>query len=208
MRRALLPLILLAAALGCGPRRIPGTELEDTGDTRAIIETIARYNSSLEARDANGILALVDPAFRDNAGTLTPDDDIDIERLRTVLPQRLAKLQDVAVRIEIKTIDVDEEKLQSLEQVKTAIAKLFKVIEDAERDQSPGLVLSAAKELKPLFQRRDELLGLDAPPHMQKVELAGNLSMLLKLAQTDDSDDATDAAAEAVGCGPDARSGD
>lgn len=114
MRRALLLLILLAAALGCGPRRIPGTELEDTGDTRAIIETIARYNSSLEARDANGILALVDPAFRDNAGTLTPDDDIDIERLRTVLPQRLAKLQDVAVRIEIKTIDVKGDKASAV----------------------------------------------------------------------------------------------
>jgi hypothetical protein len=114
VRRALLPLILLAAALGCGPHRIPGTELEDTGDTRAIIETIARYNSSLEARDANGILALVDPAFRDNAGTLTPDDDIDIERLRTVLPQRLAKLQDVAVRIEIKTIDVKGDKASAV----------------------------------------------------------------------------------------------
>lgn len=114
MKRALLPLILLAAALGCGPHRIPGTELEDTGDTRAIIETIARYNSSLEARDANGILALVDPAFRDNAGTLTPDDDIDIQRLRTVLPQRLAKLQDVAVRIEIKTIDVKGDKASAV----------------------------------------------------------------------------------------------
>ena len=48
----------------------------------------------------------MDPDFRDNAGTLTPEDDIDIQRLRTVLPQRLAKLQDVAVRIEIKTIEV------------------------------------------------------------------------------------------------------
>ena len=106
MRRALLPILLLVAAPGCGPHRIPGTDLEDTGDTRAIIDTISRYNSALEARDANGILALVDPDFRDNAGTLTPEDDIDIQRLRTVLPQRLAKLQDVAVRIEIKTIEV------------------------------------------------------------------------------------------------------
>ena len=48
----------------------------------------------------------MDPEFRDNAGTLTPEDDIDIQRLRTVLPQRLAKLQDVAVRIEIKTLNV------------------------------------------------------------------------------------------------------
>ena len=113
MRRALLFLIVVAAA-GCGPHRIPGTDLEDTGDTRAIIDTIARYNSALEARDANAILALVDPEFRDNAGTLSPDDDIDIERLRTVLPQRLAKLQDVAVRIEIKTIDVKGDRAQAV----------------------------------------------------------------------------------------------
>ena len=113
MRRALLLLIVLMAA-GCGPHRIPGTDLEDTGDTRAVIDTIARYNSALEARDANAILALVDPEFRDNAGTLSPDDDIDIERLRTVLPQRLAKLQDVAVRIEIKTIDVKGDRAQAV----------------------------------------------------------------------------------------------
>jgi hypothetical protein len=113
VRRALLFLIVVAAA-GCGPHRIPGTDLEDTGDTRAIIDTIARYNSALEARDANAILALVDPEFRDNAGTLSPEDDIDIERLRTVLPKRLAKLQDVAVRIEIKTIDVKGDRAQAV----------------------------------------------------------------------------------------------
>ena len=113
MRRALLSLIIVAAA-GCGPHRIPGTDLEDTGDTRAIIDVISKYNSALEARDANAILALVDPEFRDNAGTLTPEDDIDIQRLHTVLPQRLAKLQDVAVRIEIKTIDVKGDQAQAV----------------------------------------------------------------------------------------------
>jgi hypothetical protein len=114
VRRALLSLIVVAAAAACGPHRIPGTDLEDTGDTRAIIDVISRYNSALEARDANAILALVDPEFRDNAGTLTPEDDIDIERLRTVLPQRLAKLQDVAVRIEIKTIDIKGDQAQAV----------------------------------------------------------------------------------------------
>jgi ketosteroid isomerase-like protein len=114
VKRALLALIALAAVVGCGPHRIPGTDLEDTGDTRAIIDTISKYNAALEARDANAILALVDPEFRDNAGTLDPTDDIDIERLRTVLPQRLAKLQDVAVRIEIKTIDVKGDHAQAV----------------------------------------------------------------------------------------------
>lgn len=112
MRRALVPLLALLA--GCGPRRIPGTDLEDTGDTRALIDVISRYNSALEARDAQAILALVDPAFRDNAGTLNPDDDIDLQRLRTVLPQRLARLQDLAVRIEIKSIEVKGERASAV----------------------------------------------------------------------------------------------
>jgi hypothetical protein len=106
VRLALLFFLAGVALAGCGPHHIPGTDLEDTGDTRAIIDTITRYNSALEARDANAIIALVDPQFHDNAGTLTPEDDIDIQRLRTVLPQRLAKLQDVAVRMEIKSIEV------------------------------------------------------------------------------------------------------
>lgn len=114
MRRALVPLLALLGLAACGPRRIPGTDLEDTGDTRAIIDVISRYNSALEARDAQAILALVDPAFRDNAGTLTPDDDIDLQRLRTVLPQRLARLQDLAVRIEIKTIEVKGERASAV----------------------------------------------------------------------------------------------
>jgi len=114
VRRALVPLLALLGLAACGPRRIPGTDLEDTGDTRAIIDVISRYNSALEARDAQAILALVDPAFRDNAGTLTPDDDIDLQRLRTVLPQRLARLQDLAVRIEIKTIEVKGERASAV----------------------------------------------------------------------------------------------
>ena len=114
MRLSLLFFLALVALAGCGPHHIPGTDLEDTGDTRAIIDTITRYNAALEARDANAILALVDPEFHDNAGTLTPEDDIDIQKLRTVLPQRLAKLQDIAVRIEIKTIDVKGDTAQAV----------------------------------------------------------------------------------------------
>lgn len=99
-------LLLVLVLSACGRHRIPGTDLEDTGDTHAILDLIRQYNSALEARDATGIIALLDPGFKDTGGTLTPEDDLDYAKMKIVLPQRLARLQDVAVRIEVKTIDV------------------------------------------------------------------------------------------------------
>ena len=99
-------LLLLLGLSACGKHRIPGTELEDTSDTHAILDLMRQYNSALEARDANGIIALLDPGFKDTGGTLTPEDDLDYAKMKAVLPQRLARLQDVAVRIEVKAIDV------------------------------------------------------------------------------------------------------
>ena len=106
MRRVGLLALPLLTLLGCGPRRIPGTDLEDSGDNRAIIEVVQRYNNALVAKDAAAILQLVDPSFRDTGGTLAPEDDLDYAKLKAVLPQRLARLNDIALRMEIKTIDV------------------------------------------------------------------------------------------------------
>jgi Domain of unknown function (DUF4440) len=101
-----LGLLLLLGLTACGHHRIPGTDLEDSSDTRAILDVITKYNAALTARDAAGILQLLDPAFKDNGGTLTPEDDLDYAKMKTVLPQRLARLQDVSVRIEVKAVDV------------------------------------------------------------------------------------------------------
>jgi hypothetical protein len=98
--------LLLLGLAACGPHRIPGTDLEDSSDTRAILEVMQKYNNALSARDAAGILELLDPAFKDNGGTLTPEDDLDYEKMKTVIPQRLAKVKDLAVRMEVKTIEV------------------------------------------------------------------------------------------------------
>ena len=78
--RALLfiPLLLTAA---CASKRIPGTELEDTDDTRAILAVMERYRSALEAKDAKAIQGLVSEAFREDGGTETPDDDLTYANL-------------------------------------------------------------------------------------------------------------------------------
>ena len=42
---------------GCAPRRIPGTDLDDTPDNRAIIDVMGKYKKAFEARDVDGRLA-------------------------------------------------------------------------------------------------------------------------------------------------------
>jgi ketosteroid isomerase-like protein len=105
--RRLPVLWLLGALAGCATTKIPGTEIEETSDSRAIIDVMTKYNAALDAQDAAGILALVDTSFYDDAGTLTPEDDLDYAGLKNKLPQMLQKLQDVRARITVKTMRID-----------------------------------------------------------------------------------------------------
>jgi hypothetical protein len=98
--------LLLCTALGCAAHKIPGTDIDETTDTNAIIEVVGKYNTAVDAQDAAGILALVDTSFYDDAGTLTPEDDLDYATLKTKLPVMLAKFQDVRVKITVKTLNV------------------------------------------------------------------------------------------------------
>ena len=61
-----LPLLTLAglaalALLACGAKRIPGTEIRDTPETRAVVAAIEAYRQAAEKRDAEAVMALVSP---------------------------------------------------------------------------------------------------------------------------------------------------
>jgi hypothetical protein len=101
-------LLALAAtlAVGCAPRRIPGTEIPNTPDTRAIYETLERYRQALEKRDVAGILALVAPGYFDTAGTPDPADDLDRARLEASLKEELPKAESLKVDFTLRRIDV------------------------------------------------------------------------------------------------------
>jgi hypothetical protein len=93
MKTRLLALLASGAALamGCAPRYLPGTEIRDTPDTRAIATLLETYRQDMEKRDAQAVLALTTPDYFDNSGTLDPADDID----RAGLEKRLAELKDL-----------------------------------------------------------------------------------------------------------------
>ena len=106
--RALLfiPLLLTVA---CASKRIPGTELEDTDDTRAILAVMERYRSALEAKDAKAIQALVSEAFREDAGTETPEDDLTYANLDEHMDNLFQALDNPKVELSVRRVTVQDE---------------------------------------------------------------------------------------------------
>ena len=105
-----LPLIALAALslCACTAKKIPGTDIDDTGETRLILDVMTKYRTAVEARNADEIIKLVDHTFRDDGGSTLPDDDLDYASLHTKLPARFSKLDDVRLDITVRKVEYDE----------------------------------------------------------------------------------------------------
>ncbi len=105
MRSRLLPLLALLAA--CAPSRIPGTEVPDSKENRAVYEVIRQYGEALRKRDAGAILLLVAPDYYDASGTPDPGDDVTRDILERHLASDLSKVEAVALDMGVKRIDVN-----------------------------------------------------------------------------------------------------
>jgi hypothetical protein len=106
--RALLVLPLLLA-VACTPRRIPGTELADNDDTRAILAIMERYRTGLEARDAKAIQSLVSEDFKEDGGTENPEDDLTFANLPGHLSNLFQKLDNPKVELSVRRVDIEED---------------------------------------------------------------------------------------------------
>jgi hypothetical protein len=104
VRLLLASAVLLLAA--CTPRNIPGTQIPDTEDSRAILKVMEHYRTALEARDAKTIQQLVSKSFRDNAGTEDPEDDLTYDNLPQALPALFARMESPRVDLDVRRVDV------------------------------------------------------------------------------------------------------
>src|SRR5436305_355463 len=80
MRTALL---LTACALACSHSMLPGTQIADTPQNRAVLDVFSKYRDALEARDAGGIYALAAPTYYDAGDpshSLAPTDHAGLQK--------------------------------------------------------------------------------------------------------------------------------
>lgn len=107
--RPLLVLSVLCLLTACASRRIPGTDIPDNDDTRAILKVMERYRTALEARDAGAIQALVSKDFREDAGTETPEDDLTAATLPQHLAHLFQRLDSPRVELSVRRVNIREE---------------------------------------------------------------------------------------------------
>ncbi len=105
---AWLTIASLAVAVqlsGCAkPKFIPRTKVVDTKLNREVLRVVEDYRRAMERRDAAGVLALVHRTYQDRGGTAEGADDLDYERLRTMLTSRFKRATRIRFFIEYQDV--------------------------------------------------------------------------------------------------------
>jgi ketosteroid isomerase-like protein len=113
----LLALLLLLGVVGCSPpKRLPGTDIRETPDTRAIYSVLEAYVNALNARDPAGVLAHVAPDYLDGAGTPEATDDLDRAQLERAIVEDLGRVDSTKLAVTLRKIEVQGD---------TAFAEVF-----------------------------------------------------------------------------------
>lgn len=107
MKRSSLVVVLFLAVAACAPKKIPGTNIDDTSETRSVLELLTKYRKAMETQNAQGVVALVDPSFRDDGGSASPDDDMEFGTLEEKLKDRFGRVQDVRLELTVKKIELN-----------------------------------------------------------------------------------------------------
>jgi hypothetical protein len=108
-RKLFVVCAVAAVASGCAARKIPGTDLDDNDDTRAILDVMEKYRTAVETKDSQAIIGLVSENFKDDGGSTDPDDDLSYKDLYTKLPARFQQLDEIRLELNVKKIEFTED---------------------------------------------------------------------------------------------------
>lgn len=103
--RLALLVCALGAASACAHAKIPGTQIDDTPATREVYGVLSRARDCLQARDAEGLLALISTRYFEDNGTPDPRDDYGyLELKERLVADALQTAKDVQVGMQVYEI--------------------------------------------------------------------------------------------------------
>jgi len=80
-----IPAAALMLVAACAVPKIEGTEIDDTPETRAVMDLVEQYRTAYEARDAAALLAMASQRYMEDGGTANTGDDYDYDGLKAKL---------------------------------------------------------------------------------------------------------------------------
>jgi hypothetical protein len=111
--RKLMVMIVAAGAVGCAPKKIPGTDINDNDDTRALLDVIESYRRAYEKKDTQTIVALLDEAFREDGGSSNVDDDFDYRSAASKLQTIFNHAEDIRLDVSVRKIEFDDKMVKA-----------------------------------------------------------------------------------------------
>jgi hypothetical protein len=112
MRNAAATYLLLLCAAACSHNTIPGTQIPDRPENRAVLDVLAAYKAAMEARDADALLALAAPGYfdRGDPAKASSSPPLDYGTLRREIPEDFKDVKSVHLDITVKDVQVDGDK--------------------------------------------------------------------------------------------------
>lgn len=102
--------LLIAGSLAltaCGPRYVPGTQIEMTQEVGVLVDLVERYRVAVEQRDVQALRKLASPRYYENGSTTNdPSDDYDYRGLEKVLSDLKSHVKDIKYDITIVDVQV------------------------------------------------------------------------------------------------------
>ena len=101
--------LALVLATACSHNLIPGSNIPDNAQTRAVLDTFSRYREALEARDPSAMLALAAPSYYDTGDPSHQLPPIDYAGLQKKLAGDFAKVTGIRLEATVKDIQVKDD---------------------------------------------------------------------------------------------------
>lgn len=104
--RALLSLaVVLALSASCKPDLIPGTNVEDTSENRAVIDFLGKYRRAVVERSPDAVVGLTTADYFEDNGTIEQDDDYGRARLKDKLKADFDRTKEIQLEIVVQQIE-------------------------------------------------------------------------------------------------------
>jgi hypothetical protein len=121
MRFALLACL---AAMACSHATLPGSNIRDTPQNRAVLDAFGRYKEAVEARDPTAIFAMAAPGYTDPGDPSRGIGPTEYGNLQEKLKNDLGKVTGVRLEATIKDLEVknDEARLDYFQVLRFSVA--------------------------------------------------------------------------------------